>query len=82
MIKQLMCFVVLVGLPNANIIDLMKISKSDYTTPHDDCQQAFCRETMKFNYITTEDWISNNIKNYQKILREGEMAERFNATVY
>lgn len=82
MIKQLMCFVVLVDLPNANIIDLMKISKSDYTTPHDDCQKEFCRHSMKYNYLTTKDYINHNIENYQKILREGEVTERFNATAY
>jgi len=69
MIKQLM-IPVIVGLPTADFIDPMSISKLDYNRFHLDCQiddETF-RNTMDFNYITTEDWINSYMKTYQDVM--------------
>jgi len=69
MIKQLM-IPVIVGLPTADFIDPMSISKLDYNRFHLDCQieKENFRNTMDFNYITTEDWINSYMKIYQDII--------------
>lgn len=61
---------VIVGLPAANIIDSMTVSKLDYNRFHLDCQtqKENFRNTMDFNYITTEDWINSYMKTYQDIM--------------
>lgn len=61
---------VIVGLPAANIIDSMEISKLDYNRFHMECQvkKENFKNTMDFNYITTEDWINSYMKTYQDIM--------------
>lgn len=61
---------VIVGLPAADFIDPMSISKLDYNRFHLDCQieKENFRNTMDFNYITTEDWINSYMKTYQDIM--------------
>jgi len=61
---------VIVGLPAADIMDTMIISKLDYNRFHTECQiehQKF-NNTIDFNYITTEEWINSNLDKYQDIL--------------
>jgi len=69
MIKQLM-IPVIVGLPAANVVQPITISKLDYNRFHLDCQieQENFNNTMDFNYITTEDWINSYMKIYQDII--------------
>lgn len=38
------------------------------TTPVIDCQQEYYKSTMEYNYITTEQYIQNNINKYQDII--------------
>lgn len=61
---------VIVGLPAADFIDPMSISKLDYNRFHLDCQieKENFRNTMDFNYITTEDWINSYMKTYQDVM--------------
>ena len=67
-IKQLVWPMVLVGLPDANVVQTMTISKLDYTMPCCDCQTEKYKNTMEFNYITTEELIESNNKKYQGLL--------------
>jgi hypothetical protein len=59
---------VIVGLPDANFIESMTISKLDYTTPFKTCQVEKQKNTMEYNYITTEELLESNNKKYQEIL--------------
>lgn len=59
---------VLVGLPDANLLRSMTISKHDYTIPINDCQQSVFKNTKEYNYWTTEKLIEYNNNKYQDIL--------------
>lgn len=68
MIDKYIWPVVLVSLPNVNIIDSTTINKPDYTLPYAECQEEKYKNTMEFNYITTKELIESNIKKYQDVL--------------
>lgn len=57
----------LVCLPNANHYDL-SISKHDYTTPDNFCQQPN-KNTFEYNYLKSEDFIKEQSEKYQPILK-------------
>ena len=59
---------VLVGLPNANVVQTITISKLDYTMVYNECQAEKYKNTMDFNYITTQELIESNNKKYQDLL--------------
>jgi len=67
-IQKFVWSMVIVGLPNANIVQSIPISKLDYTTPYYDCQMENLKNTMDFNYITTKELLESNIKKYQDVL--------------
>ena len=67
-IKQLLWSAVLVGLPDADVVKTITISKLDYTIPSTDCQQTKEKNTMDFNYITNEELIEHNHKKYDSII--------------
>jgi len=68
MIEKYIWPVVLVGLPNADFVQLTKISKLDYTLPYTECQETKEKNTLEYNYITTEELLESNNKKYQDIL--------------
>jgi hypothetical protein len=68
MISQYIWPVVLVGLPSVNIIDSITINKLDYTLPYAECQEEKYKNTMEFNYITTQELLESNNKKYLDIL--------------
>jgi hypothetical protein len=67
-IKPLIWSVVIVSLSKDNIVESNIISKPDYTTPYNGCQEELYKSTMNYNYITTEKLIESNIKKYQDLL--------------
>lgn len=58
---------VIVGLPTVNDFTI-RVNKHDYTTPYNDCQLEQEKNTLEYNYITTEEFIQNNHKKYQDII--------------
>lgn len=68
MIEKYIWPVVLVGLPNADFVQLTTISKLDYTLPYAECQQTKEKNTLEYNYITTEELLESNNKKYQELL--------------
>ena len=68
MIDKYIWPVVLVSLPSVNLIDSITINKPDYTLPYVECQEEKYKNTMNFNYITTEELLESNSKKYQDIL--------------
>ena len=60
--------VLIVSLPTANLIDLNIISNLDYTTPHTHCQEETYKNTLEYNYITTEELIESNGMKFQDII--------------
>lgn len=67
-IQQLVWPMVLVGLPNADVIDSITISKLDYTMPYTDCQMENQKNTMDYNYITNEELLEHNYQKYHTII--------------
>lgn len=59
---------VLVGLPDANLINSMTISKLDYTMQGNECQAEKYKNTLEYNFIKTEDLLESNNRKYQDIL--------------
>ena len=59
---------VLVCLPNANHSIDLSISKHDYTTPHNFCQQPN-KNTLEYNYLKSEEFIREQTKKYLEIIR-------------
>ena len=58
---------VLVCLPTANHYD-SSISKHDYTTPHNFCQQPN-KNTLEYNYIKSKELIETQNQKYQDIIK-------------
>jgi len=67
-IKQLVWPMVLVGLPDANVVQTMTISKLDYTMPCYDCQTEKYKNTMEFNYLTNEELIKQKNLEWSRVL--------------
>jgi hypothetical protein len=67
-VKQLVWSMAIVGLPDADVIKTMTISKLDYTIPYADCQTEKQKSTMEYNYITNEELLENNTKKYHTII--------------
>lgn len=66
-IKQLVWPMVLVGLPDANVVQTMTISKLDYAMPFYHCKNEEYKNTIEYNYITTEELLESNNNKYQDI---------------
>lgn len=58
---------VIVSLPTVTDLEF-KLSKTDYTIPYNDCQQTQQKNTLDYNYITTEEYIQSIIDKYQDII--------------
>lgn len=67
LIKPVLHIVLIVHLPNATIDKPLNISKHDYSTQVELSQQLKQKETLKYNYITTEELIESNSQKYQDI---------------
>jgi hypothetical protein len=60
-VKSAISVAVMVGLPTVNLEDY-SFNKLDYTTMHKHCQQENFKSTLEYNYITTEEYISEQTK--------------------
>lgn len=67
LIKPVLHIVLIVHLPNAMIDKPLNISKHHYSTQVELHQQPKQKETLKYNYITTEELIELNSQKYQDI---------------
>ena len=69
-IKQIFWPMVIVGLPTVNLSESI-INKLDYTTTVKQCQQQNFKSTLEYNYITTEEYISEQTTILlEKLMRE------------
>jgi hypothetical protein len=59
---------VIVGLPNAQVIQQMTISKFHYTIPYAGCQLEKQKDTMNYNYLTNEELIKENNLIWSRVL--------------
>lgn len=57
----------IVSLSAVNDSELV-INKSDYTIFDNSCQTEQWKNTLEYNYITSEEFIQNNHKKYQDII--------------
>lgn len=60
-VKSVISVAVIVGLPTVNPEDY-SFNKLDYTTTVKHCQQENFKSTLEYNYITTEEYISEQTK--------------------
>lgn len=68
--KSAISVAVIVGLPTGNLEEY-SFNKLDYTTTHKHCQQQNFKSTLEHNYITTEEYISEQTKKLlDKFMRE------------
>lgn len=79
-IKQLIWPMVLVGLPDADVVQTMTISKLDYTIPCSDCQTENddktesdyqtekYKDTMQYNYIKKWELIRKKNIEWSRVL--------------
>lgn len=67
MIEKYIWPVVLVSLSDPSVIKPIT-SKFDYTLPYAECQPEKQKNTLEYNYITTEELIESNNKKYQDLL--------------
>jgi len=68
MFKPIACCVIIVCLPDAKPVNNVTFSKADYITSKEVCQQPSEKNTLEYNYITTENLIQENNNKYQDIL--------------
>jgi hypothetical protein len=69
-IESTISVAVIVGLPNVNLEEHF-FNKLDYTTTQQQCQLDKNKNTMEYNYITNEEYISSQRDNLlEQLLRE------------
>ena len=69
-VKSVFSFAVIVGLPAVNLEEY-SFNKLDYTTTVKQCQQQNFKSTLEYNYITTEEYISEQTTILlEKLMRE------------
>ena len=68
--KSTISVAVIVGLPTVNLEE-HSFNKLDYTTTVKQCQQQNFKSTLEYNYITTEEYISEQTTILlEKLMRE------------
>jgi|APGre2960657373_1045057.scaffolds.fasta_scaffold14343_1 hypothetical protein len=60
-IESAISVAVIVGLPTVNLEDY-SFNKLDYTTNYKHCQPQNNKNTLEYNYITTEEYISSQLE--------------------
>lgn len=60
-IQSAISVAVIVGLPNVNLEDY-SFNKLDYNTDYKLCQPEKVKNTLEYNYITNEEYISSQLE--------------------
>lgn len=65
-INEIIWPVAIVSLTSVNLLEI-NLNKHDYTTLQASCQTSKTDSSIKYNYITTEEYLQSLINKYQDI---------------